>query len=146
LRARIVGGAISTLRWHGKRIAPLPDMKTVSRHPRVLCTSTLKGDLVCSAAGKDLGMIEEFMIDPETGRVTFAVLSFGGYLGLGDGFFAVPWEAMSRDAERHEFRLHVDTDRLKDAPRFDSESWPDPGDRSWESDIYRHYGYRPYWE
>jgi sporulation protein YlmC with PRC-barrel domain len=121
-------------------------MKSVMEQPRVLSAGTLKGDKVRNSAGEDLGKIEELMIDLETGRIAYVVLSFGGFLGMGDKLFAIPWEALRLDTDRHEFILDVDKELLKKAPGFDKNDWPDMADRSWGSGIYGYYGYRPYWE
>jgi sporulation protein YlmC with PRC-barrel domain len=121
-------------------------MKTAVDRPRVLSASTLQGDGVRNAAGEDLGKIEEFMIDLETGRVAYAVLSFGGFLGMGNKLFALPWDALDLDTDEHKFVLNVDKEVLKKAPGFDKDNWPDFTDRSWGAGIYKYYGRRPYWE
>jgi sporulation protein YlmC with PRC-barrel domain len=121
-------------------------MKTVLDRPRVLSASTLKGDGVRNAAGEDLGKIEEFMIDLETGRIAYAVLSFGGFLGMGNKLFAVPWQSLTLDTDEHKFVLRVDRELLKNAPGFDEDNWPDFADRSWGAGIYRFYGHTPFWE
>src|SRR6266545_4609381 len=69
------------------------------RYRRVMGASTLTGDSVRNPAGEDLGKIEEIMIDVPTGRVAYAVLSFGGFLGLGDKLFAVPWGNLTLDED-----------------------------------------------
>ena len=121
-------------------------MKDVLDRPRVLSASTLSGDGVRNAAGEDLGKIEDFMIDLENGRVAYAVLSFGGFLGMGNKLFAVPWQAMTLDTADHKFVLNVDKELLKKAPGFDKDNWPDMTDRSWGAGIYQYYGQKPYWE
>jgi sporulation protein YlmC with PRC-barrel domain len=121
-------------------------MKSVYAQPHVLSTSTLKGDKVRNSAGEDLGKIEEFMIDLETGRIAYAVLSFGGFLGVGNKLFAVPFQAMTLDADKHEFVLDVDKALLKNAPGFDKDHWPDMADRDWGSQVYKYYGIDPYWQ
>jgi len=121
-------------------------MKSVVDRPRVLSAGTLKGDPVRNSAGEDLGKIEEFMIDLETGRVAYAVLSFGGFLGMGDKLFAVPWSALTLNTEEHEFLLNVDKEVLKKAPGFDKDNWPDMADRAWGAGVFKYYGQRPYWE
>src|SRR5262245_1280011 len=65
----------------------------------VLSADTLTGDKVVNAAGEDLGKIEDFMLDVESGRIRYAVLSFGGVLGLGSKLFAVPPEALTVDMD-----------------------------------------------
>ena len=121
-------------------------MKSVSEQPRVLSATTLKGDKVRNSAGEDLGKIEEFMIDLESGRLAYAVLSFGGFLGVGNKLFAVPWPALALDTDKHEFVLNVDKVLLKSAPGFDKDHWPDMADRGWGTQVYKYYGIDPYWQ
>lgn len=86
---------------------------------RTLSATTLVGDGVRNTAGDSLGKIEELMIDLPTGRVAYAVLSFGGFLGMGDKLFAIPWSALKLDEAAHEFVLNVSKERLEKAPGFD---------------------------
>lgn len=111
----------------------------------VLSASTLSGDKVKNAAGQDLGHIEDFMIDLDRGQVSYAVLSFGGFLGMGDKLFAIPWEALSVDTHDKSFILNVSKEKLQDAPGFDQNNWPDFADREWGRRIHQYYGYKPYW-
>lgn len=113
--------------------------------PRVLSAGTMIGDSVRNSADENLGKIEEIMIDVPAGRVAYAVLSFGGFLGMGDKLFAIPWQALRLDAENECFRLDVDKEVLKSAPGFDKDDWPEVSDLSWGASIYSHYGYEPYW-
>jgi ferritin-like metal-binding protein YciE len=116
------------------------------RRRRVLSAGTLAGDRVRNASGEDLGRIEEIMIDVASGRVAYAVLSFGGFLGLGDKLFAIPWSALQIDEAEHEFILDVDRQILENAPGFDKHNWPDMADLTFETSIHQHYGRTPYWE
>jgi sporulation protein YlmC with PRC-barrel domain len=113
---------------------------------RVLSAGTLAGDKVRNSAGDDLGKIEELMIDVPSGRVAYAVLSFGGFLGMGNKLFAVPWNALSLDEDEHEFILNVDRQVLENAPGFDKDNWPDMADPNWGSQIYAHYGHTADWD
>jgi len=79
-----------------------------------LSASTLIGNEVRNREGEDLGRIEDFMMDLETGRVAYAVLSFGGFLGVGNKLFAVPWDAFTIDSLHHAFILDVTKERLKE--------------------------------
>jgi sporulation protein YlmC with PRC-barrel domain len=115
------------------------------QYRRVMGASTLTGDRVVNAAGDDLGKINEIMIDTRSGRVAYAVLSFGGFLGMGDKLFAIPWDRMALDQNRRCFVLNVDKATLERAPGFDKDNWPDMADQSWGSQIYSYYGSRPYW-
>jgi hypothetical protein len=116
------------------------------KYRRVMSAGTLAGDRVRNSAGEDLGKIEEIMIDVPTGRVAYAVLSFGGFLGMGNKLFALPWDALRLNEDEHEFILNVDKATLESAPGFDQDNWPDMADENWASQIYGHYGTKPYWE
>jgi len=116
------------------------------RRRRVLTASTLTGDRVRNAAGEDLGKIENIMIDIPSGRVAYAVLSFGGFLGIGDKLFAVPWSALRIDEGEHEFVLDVDRKTLETAPGFNKDAWPDMADPAFGASVHTHYGRTPYWE
>jgi sporulation protein YlmC with PRC-barrel domain len=118
---------------------------TTAHGSKSLSATTLIGDPVVNPRGEDLGKIEDFVIDPKTGRVDFAVLSFGGFLGVGDKLFAVPLEAMKMSPEEKRFILDVDKERLKQAPGFDKNHWPDITDRAFGTRVYNYYGYEPRW-
>jgi sporulation protein YlmC with PRC-barrel domain len=113
---------------------------------RVLAASTLEGDKVKNSAGEDLGKVDELMIDIPSGRVAYAVLSFGGVLGMGNKLFAVPWNALKVDEDEKCFILDVNKQTLESAPGFNKDRWPDMADTAWASSIFTHYGATPYWE
>jgi len=119
---------------------------TATRNPEMLSVSTLIGDDVYNREGEKLGEIKELMVDTHTGHVGYAVLSFGGFLGMGDKLFAIPFESLELDAERHAFRLDVPKERLENAPGFDKDNWPKTADRTWGAEIHSYYGVTPYWE
>ena len=122
-------------------------MATITtEYPRVLSASTLENEKVVNAAGESLGRIEDYMIDLNNGRIAYCVLSFGGFLGMGDKLFAIPWQAMTLDTENKCFILNIDKERLKNAPGFDKDNWPDTTNPAWGVEIYKFYGVRPYWE
>ena len=116
------------------------------QYRRVLSASSLAGDSVKNAAGEDLGKVDEIMIDIPSGRVAYAVLSFGGILRMGNKLFAVPWDALTVDEDRKCFILDVDKATLESAPGFDKDNWPDMAEQTWGAQIYSYYGRRPYWE
>ena len=114
--------------------------------PRVLAADTLTGDKVVNPQKEDLGKIEHLMIDLTSGRIAYAVLSFGGFLGMGDKLFAIPWSALSVDTVEKSFILNVDKELLKSAPGFDKEHWPDMADHGWGKKVFTYYGAKPYWD
>jgi len=112
----------------------------------VFRAKTLIGYKVKNRQGEELGKIEELAIDPQTGQIAYAVLSFGGFLGLGDKLFAIPWSALEPRHSDEVFILEVDKEQLKNAPGFDKDKWPDMADRRWGTGVHGFYGARPYWE
>jgi hypothetical protein len=113
--------------------------------PEVLSANGLAGDPVVNAAGEKLGKIEDFMLDAGSGRIRYAVLSFGGVLGIGNKLFAVPPEALTFDAAHQRLTLDVERERLERAPGFDKDNWPDFADPTLASEIYGYYGRKPDW-
>jgi sporulation protein YlmC with PRC-barrel domain len=102
---------------------------------------------VDDAAGKGLGDVDDLVIDGANGRIVYAVLSFGGFLGMGDKLFAIPWHALkpsAKDVDR--LILDVPKEKLKDAPGFDKKDWPNMADQRWGLDIHKYYGQEPYWD
>lgn len=112
--------------------------------PEVMGAATLVGNDVYNMDNEDVGEIEEIMLDMRSGRVDYAVLSFGGFLGVGKKLFAVPWNALELDTENKRFTLNVAKERLEQAPGFDRDHWPDMADESWAKEIHSYYGIRPY--
>jgi sporulation protein YlmC with PRC-barrel domain len=106
------------------------------------------GMAVYNSAGDKLGKVEDLVFDPSTGHIRYAVLSFGGFLGIGDKYFAIPMNHMQVEskaggitgAEKYHFVLNVDKDRLKNAPGFDSKNWPDFGDAAYGTSVDKFYG------
>jgi sporulation protein YlmC with PRC-barrel domain len=117
-----------------------------TRYRAVLAASTLEGNEVRNSAGDDLGKIDEIMIHIPTGRIAYAVLSFGGFLGMGNKLFAVPWSKLRVDEDEKCFILEVNKQTLENAPGFDKNDWPDMTDTVWGSGIYSYYEATPYWE
>lgn len=113
--------------------------------PAIMAADTLEGDDVINTRGEDLGNIKDIMIDVPSGRVAYAVLSSGGFLGIGDKLFAIPWSALTLDADRKCFVLDVDKEKLKNAPGFDKDHWPTMADPQWASEVHDYYGQRGYW-
>lgn len=117
----------------------------ITTAPTVLSASTLIGNPVRNRAGEDLGKIEEIMLDTQHNRISYAVLSFGGFLGIGDKLFAVPWEALEVDGDDHCCVLDVAKERLENAPGFDKDNWPTFSDPTWRTEVHGYYEVQPYW-
>lgn len=108
--------------------------------PALMGARTLIGDSVVNAAEEDLGDIKEIMLDMHTGQVAYVVLAFGGFLGMGEKLFAVPWQALHLDTVNKRMVLNVEKERLKQAPGFNQDDWPDLNDIAWANSIHSFYG------
>jgi sporulation protein YlmC with PRC-barrel domain len=110
--------------------------------PHTLSTSTLTGTNVENLNGDKLGSVKDLMIDLESGQVLYAVLSHGGFLGIGTDYFAVPMQAFkySQDDDQT-IRLDADDDTLDNAPGFDKDNWPSTSSNDFTDRVYKHYGY-----
>ena len=108
----------------------------------LLSTSSIRNTTVVNRGGDTLGSIEDIMLVPETGRVEYAVLDFGGFLGIGDKLFAVPLQAFDVDRTNERFVLDVSKEKLENAPGFDKSNWPTTADPSFVENVYDYYGHR----
>jgi hypothetical protein len=114
--------------------------------PRLMSADTLEGNSVRNAQNEDLGTIQHIMLDVPSGRIAYAVLSFGGWFGVGDKLFAIPWSALQLDTERKCFVLGATKEQLKRAEGFDKDHWPSMADQRWATSLHEFYSARPYWE
>lgn len=108
--------------------------------PRLMGADTLIGNDVYNRADEDLGDIKEIMLDVASGQISYAVLSFGSFLGMGEKLFAVPWSALTLDTVNKRFTLDIDKKRLEGAPGFDKDDWPDMADETWARNVHKYYG------
>lgn len=105
----------------------------------VLSAKSVCSNDVYNTAEEKLGSIQDIMLDMSSGKIAYAVLSYGGFMNMGNHLFAVPWSALKLDTEDKRFILDVDIDRLKNAPGFDKDDWPDMADAAWSSGINSYY-------
>ena len=107
--------------------------------PRLMGAYTLIGDNVYNADDEHLGNIKEIMLDVQTGKIAYAVMSFGGVFSIGEKLFAVPWSSLKLDPGNKRFVLNIGIDRFKNAPGFDSDNWPNMADQAWVDGIRTYY-------
>lgn len=107
--------------------------------PELMGAGTLLDEDVYNHKDEKLGHIKEIMLRMTNGTVAYAVLSFGGLLGMGDKLFVVPWQALKLDTENKRFVLEINKDRLRDAPGFDKDEWPDMTDPVSVSKVHAFY-------
>lgn len=101
---------------------------------------------VVNTSGEDLGKLEDIVVDAQSGRILYGVLSFGGFLGMGDKLFAIPWGSLELPTDAKSFTLSVSKDRLKAAEGFDKGHWPNFADEQWATKTYKYYDQAPYWQ
>jgi sporulation protein YlmC with PRC-barrel domain len=104
-------------------------------------SSSIAGMKVKNAEDKELGAINDLVIDINTGKVRYAAVSYGGFLGVGDKLFAIPWSKFTvKGAEGERYLvLNVDVETLKNAPGFDQNTWPDTASAAWARQIDEYY-------
>lgn len=114
-----------------------------TKDPKAISAHSIIGSRVRNREEEDLGKIEDFVLDMESGRIAYAVLSSPEKK---QRFFAVPFQSLVLDMGREEFILDADKGKLDKAPGFDPDNWPVMGNRRWGSEIHAFYGRKPYWE
>lgn len=112
--------------------------QTASLHQ--MRASELIGKNLVNNKGEGVGEIKDLVVDTTTGKVQYAVISFGGFLGLGDKLFAYPLEKFERMGERGRLVLNVDKEKMKSAPGFDDKSWPNFTTATYRGDVDKFYG------
>jgi len=104
-----------------------------------LSSSSICGTEIRNHSGDDLGKVEDLMVNTMTGEVDYAVVSFGGFLGMGDKLFAVPLQAFKVDADDENLVLSESKERLENAPGFDKDEWPRQPDPKWNQSVRAYY-------
>ncbi len=119
-------------------------MATATAHPNHMLISSedVEGTSVYGPGSIKIGDVDHLLIDKPTGRIAYAVISFGGILGLGHSHYPVPWPALKYDTNLEGYVTGITESQLKDAPEFSDDSY---SDRNAETRVYRHYNAAPYW-
>jgi sporulation protein YlmC with PRC-barrel domain len=112
--------------------------------PRLSAATSFYARTVVDGDGEVLGSISDLMLDIERGRVAYAVVATGGFMGVGERLFAVPWNALR--AVGQQFVLECKRAALDSAPAFDRDHWPHAPAYGWHELVHAHYHSRPYWE
>ena len=112
----------------------------------LISSEKVEGTAVMNRQGEKLGSIESVMIEKRSGRVAYAVMSFGGFLGIGDQHHPVPWSSLTYDTNAGGYVIDADRARLQGAPAYKGSETPNWSDRQWGQRVHQYYGVRPYWE
>ena len=127
------------------------DDNKVTKNPmnqatRFIPTSRLKRYDVVNKKGQDMGQVQTFVVDMVVGRIAFVVVSFEGFLGISDKWFAMTWEMLNWSTDNKKFVLDMSKETLEKAPGMDKNNWPDNIDFPMVVRTYNHFGVAPYWE
>jgi hypothetical protein len=121
-----------------------PILSTSQPHS-LIASDRVEGTPVRRSDGSKIGTIERLMIDKHSGNVAYAVLSFGGFLGVGQKHVPIPWARLKYDRTLGAYQLDLSEEELSGAPTFAADKEFDWGDRSQELHIHNFYRVRPYW-
>ena len=103
------------------------------------------GTTVYDEKGENIGSIKRLMIEKLSGRVAYAVMSFGGFLGMGEQEHTVPWNALHYDTSLGGFRTNITEEQLRGAPAYSRDRNNDWSDRNREKELHDHYRADYYW-
>ena len=120
-------------------------IETTRETSSLISADKVEGTKVYSAEGDHLGEIHEVMIDKISGNVAYAVMSFGGFLGIGEKYHPLPWSALDYDTDAGGYVVNLSRDQLEGGPTFDAGKTPRWGDRDYETRLHDYYGLPPYW-
>lgn len=152
-------GVMCTVPWTGAALADPPQQMTpAGNQPQPYQQSQsgkkfhstamdkLVGKAAKNRAGTEIGTIKDFAIDPVSGRIVYGVLSCGGFMGLGEKLFAIPWSSFEKTSADNAPVVDVTKQQLEDSRGFDADRWPNMADREWAQRTHRSFNQTPYWE
>jgi sporulation protein YlmC with PRC-barrel domain len=118
---------------------------TVRETARLIASDKVEGTAVRNTSGDKVGTIERIMIDKRAGKVAYAVMSFGGFLGIGQDYVTLPWHMLRYNENLDAYEMNISENQLRGAPAVGT-GW-DSGtvSRDWERDVHHYYGIDPYW-
>ena len=118
---------------------------TASGHTRLISADKVEGTDVYNPAGDKLGSINDVMIDKLSGKVAYADMSFGGFMGIGDKHYPLPWSMLKYDTNKGGYVVNLDKQRLEGAPGYNPDEKFDWEDENWARRVHDYWGVPPYW-
>jgi hypothetical protein len=107
----------------------------------LISADKVTGTSVYNRRGEDLGSVYDVMINKVSGQVAYAIMSFGGFLGMGESYHPLPWRALTYDTRQGGYIVDIDRNRLENAPYYSAGSEPDWSDRSYSQSVDRYHGF-----
>jgi sporulation protein YlmC with PRC-barrel domain len=112
---------------------------TLENHGQLIASDRVEGTAVYNRQGEKLGKISNFMVDKASGQVRYAVLSFGGFLGMGHDHYPLPWSMLNYDTDQGGYVVELDRKVLNEAPRYTADERPNYDD-GYGRNVYQYYG------
>ena len=119
--------------------------RTASGHTRLISADKVEGTDVYNPAGDKLGSINDVVIDKLSGKVAYADMSFGGFLGIGERYHPLPWSVLRYDTTAGAYVVDLNKQVLEGAPTYGRDERVDWEDRAWGQRVHDYYGVSPYW-
>jgi sporulation protein YlmC with PRC-barrel domain len=110
----------------------------------LISSEMVAGTTVYNTGGEEIGSIHDIMLDKKSGNVAYAVMSFGGFLGMGEKYHPLPWSLLKYDTDKGGYVVNLDKRQLEGAPAYDTDVEPF-GDQKYNDRVYNYYGAKPYW-
>jgi hypothetical protein len=120
-------------------------MDTTRETTSLIAADKVQGTAVYNTADEKLGSIYDVMIDKKSGNVAYAVMSFGGFLGMGNDYHPLPWSLLKYDTSKGGYVVNLDKSQLEGAPSYAAGTDPGWGNREYETRLHDYYGVGPYW-
>ncbi|WP_243457085.1 PRC-barrel domain-containing protein [Parasphingorhabdus cellanae] len=120
-------------------------LKEDDRTSTVIASDRVEGTAIYGADNDKIGTVDKLMIEKQTGRVTDAILSVGGFLGIGSDRHSLPWAKLDYDTELGGYKLDVTKEQLEQAPRFKEDEADKAFDRQYQTSVYEYWMVTPYW-
>ncbi len=111
----------------------------------LIASDKVEGTPVRRSDGEKVGTIERVMIEKRSGKVAYAVMSFGGFMGLGEEYYTLPWGTLRYNTGLDAYELNLTEDQLRGAPKRSAEGQGTSYERDWEEHVHRYYNATPYW-
>lgn len=119
--------------------------KTSSGHTKAICATRVVGTAIHDASGNKIGDVEDVVLDKLSNNIMFAVISFGGFLGIGEKYHAVPWSELDYDEAQDAYVVNLSREQLQAAPADSLEALTGGEGIPYRNKSFDYYKTQPYW-
>lgn len=119
--------------------------QTLDPTHQLISSRRVEGTRVCNAQNQRVGSVHSVMIEKSSGRIAYALLSFGGFLGIAGRVHAVPWDVLAYDVDLDAYRVDISAEQLRNGPTLSLDDADRPRDQAFEEDLSRHYDTMRWW-